>query len=134
MINEERIGMMARLALYEGKEGKKELQITRYFSGDYITAHMLWSFLCGTVAFVIICALGALYNIEKLMLELFSMDILKFARNILLFYIVFIGVYLGICYTYLNCRYNIYKKRVNKYLVKLKELYRYYIQNENQNM
>ncbi len=131
MINEERTKMMTRLALYENKHGKKELQITRYFSGDYVEVHMLWSFLCGTIAFIIIGALCALYNIENLMLELFSMDILLFARNILIIYIIFMGIYLSICYTYLSYRYNLYKKRVNKYLLKMKELYRCYIQNDN---
>ncbi len=134
MVNEERTKMMTRLALYESRAGKKELQITRYFSGDYVEGHMLWSFLCGTIAFVIVAGLWALYNIETLMLELFSMDILVFARNILIVYIVFIGIYLSICYTYLSYRYNQYKKRVNKYLLKLKELYKYYAQNDNQSM
>ena len=134
MINEESTKLMTRLALYENKEGKKELQITRYFQGDYVAVQMLWSFVYGTVAFIIIAGLCALYNIEELMLNLFSMDILYFARNILVVYIVFIAAYLGICYTYLSYRYSKYKKRVNKYLLKLKELYRHYVQTENRNI
>lgn len=131
MINEERTRLMTRLALYESKKGKKELQITRCFPGDYVGIHMLWSFACGTLAFLIVCGLFALYNIENLMLELFSMDIMDFARNILIYYIIFIGIYLGICYSYISYRYNKYKRRVNKYLLKLKELYKHYVQNDN---
>lgn len=135
MINEERTKMMTRLALYETKEGKKELKITRYSPGDYVMLQMLWSFICGTVAFVIIGGLAALYNIETLMLELFSMDILLFARNILVVYIIFIACYLMICYSYYSYRYGRYKKRVNAYIIRLKELYKHYVQNgNNQNM
>ncbi len=134
MINKERTSRMTRLALYESGSGKKELQITKYFPGDYIKAQMLWSFLCGTVAFIIIFILSALYNIENLMLDIFSMDIMKVARNILLIYIVFISVYLGICYTYINYQYGKYKKRVNRYLNELKELYRNYVQTDRTNM
>ena len=134
MINEERTRMMTRLALYETKQGRKELKITKYFPGDYVSAQMIWSFACGTVAFVIICGLAALYNIETLMLELFSMDSLLFARNILIGYIVFIGLYLGLCYVYISYKYNRYKKRVNRYLLKLKELYKHYVQNDNRDM
>ena len=54
MIHEERTKLMTKLALYESKEGKKELQITRYFPGDYVGARMLGSFLCGTLAFAIV--------------------------------------------------------------------------------
>ena len=131
MINEERTRMMTRLALYESKQGKKELQITRYAPGDYVAVQMLWSFVCGTIAFVIIAALCALYNIEKLMIELFSMDILAFAIKVLIVYIICMGLYLGVCYSYINYRYGKYKKRVNKFLLNLQELYRYYVQTEN---
>lgn len=131
MINEERTKIMTGLALYEGKAGKKELQITRYFNGDYVSGQMLQSFICGTLAFVIIGALAVLYNIEQLMIELFSMDILLFARNILIVYVIFIGVYLSICYSFFCYQYNKCKKRVNHYLLQLKDLYRHYIQKDN---
>ena len=131
MINEERTKLMTRLALYENKEGKKELQITKYFQGDYVAGQMLLSFVYGTLAFMIVVGLGALYNIENLLINLFSMDILEFAINILIIYIIFIAVYLAVCYTYLSYRYNAYKKRVNKYLLRLKELYKHYVQSEN---
>ena len=131
MINEQRTRMMTKLALYESKRGKKELQITRYAPGDYVTAHMLWSFVCGTVAFVIVLVLWVLYNIESLLIELFSMDIMHLAINILLVYIIFMGLYLGMCYVYISYRYGRYKKRVNKFLLGLKELYRQYVQSDN---
>ena len=131
MINEQRTRMMTKLALYESKRGKKELQITRYAPGDYVTAHMMWSFVCGTIAFVIVLALWVLYNIESLLIELFSMDIMHLAINVLLVYIVFIGLYLGMCYVYISYRYGRYKKRVNKFLLGLKELYRQYVQSDN---
>ena len=96
-----------------------------------MTAHMLWSFVCGTIAFVIVLALWVLYNIEGLLIELFSMDIMHLAINILLVYIIFIGLYLGMCYIYISYRYGRYKKRVNKFLLGLKELYRQYVQSDN---
>lgn len=131
MINEQRTRMMTKLALYESKWGKKELQITKYGPGDFVTVKMLWSFVCGTIAFVIILALCALYNMENLLIELFTMDLLHMAINILLIYIIFIGLYLGMCYIYISYCYVRYKKRVNKFLLGIKELYRQYVQSEN---
>lgn len=131
MVNEERTRMMTRLAMYENGPGKKELKITRYAPGDYVTAQLLWSFVCGTIAFVIVVALYALYHVEELMLELFSMDIMSLAIHVLLIYIVFIGVYLGICYVCISYRYGRYKKKVNRFLRGLKELYRCYIRTDN---
>ncbi len=134
MINEERTRLMTKLALYDTKAGKKELKITRYFPGDYVALHMLWSFACGTAAFAIICGLAALYHIENLMLELFSMDITLFARNVLVAYIIFIACYICICYGYYSYRYGKFKKRVNAYIMRIKELYKHYVQNGNQNI
>ena len=131
MINEKHTRMMTKLALYESKYGKKELQITRYAPGDYVTVKMLWSFVYGTIAFGIILALCVLYNIESLLIELFSMDIMHLAINVLLVYIIFIGLYLGLCYVCINYQYGRYKKRVNKFLLGLKELYRQYVQSDN---
>lgn len=134
MIHEERTRMMTNLAIYEKRHGRRELQITKYASGDYITLHVLYSFVCGTLAFVIIAALGVMYNLETLMLELFQMDILYFARNVLIIYIIFMGVYLSFCYAFLSFRYARCKRRVNKYLMRLKELYRYYVQADIQDI
>lgn len=131
MIHEERTRMMTKLAMYENKHGKKELQITRYAPGDYVAAQMLKSFLCGTVAFVIMAGLYALYNVEELMLDLFSMDILRFVIRIVLVYIIFIGLYLGICYAHISYWYSVYKKHVNRFLMGMKELYRHYVQSGN---
>ena len=130
MIHEERTKLMTKLALYESKEGKKELQITRYFPGDYVGARMLGSFLCGTLAFAIVVGLCAMYDIENLMINLFGMDILEFARNILIIYIIFISIYLCICYAYFTYSYGKYKGRVNKYLMRMKELYKQYVHTE----
>ncbi len=133
MVNEERTKMMTRLALYDSKAGRKELKITRYFSGDYVSTQMLASFVCGTAAFLIICVLTALYNIENLMLELFTMDIMLFARDVLVSYIIFIACYLCICYAYNSFRYGRFKKRVNQYILQIRNLYKHYVQNGNHN-
>ena len=81
--------------------------------------------------FDIILALCVLYNIESLLIEMFSMDILHLVIRVLLVYIVFIGIYLGMCYIYISYWYERYKKRVNKFLLGLKELYRQYVQSDN---
>lgn len=124
MIHEERTRLMARLAIYESTKGRKELQITKFAPGDYVSLQIIWSVLCGTIAFVILFALYAFYNVEILMEQLFSTDIIYFARNVLIIYVVFMGIYISLCYAYLSYRYLRYKKRVQGYLMKLRDLYK----------
>lgn len=134
MIYEERTKMMTHLAIYEKRHGKQELQITKYAPGDYIELQMLYSVVCGTLAFLLIGVLGILYNLETLTQELFQMDMMYLARNILIVYIVFMGVYLSFCYGVISFRYAKCKRRVNKHLMRLKELYRYYVQADIQDI
>ena len=48
MLNEERIRLMTRMAAYEEHEGKKDIAISEYFRGDYISFQLLKSAIYAT--------------------------------------------------------------------------------------
>ena len=82
MLNGDRIVLMTKLASYEKKEGKRCMAIGRYFRGDYVTLNILKAVISATIAFFIGLALYILYDIESLMENLYSMDLLLLAKNI----------------------------------------------------
>ena len=61
MINESRVKLMTRLAVYEGGEGKKNMSIGSYFRGDYISVQVIRSVICGTAAFLLVFLLSQTY-------------------------------------------------------------------------
>lgn len=64
MINEGRVRRMARMAAYEQEDGVRDEKINAYFRGDYITKQILITFICATIAFVILFAGYGIYNFE----------------------------------------------------------------------
>ena len=67
MLNEERIRLMTRMAAYEEHEGKKDIAISGYFRGDYISFQLLKSAIYATVGFALAVAYIADFNNWKLM-------------------------------------------------------------------
>ena len=122
MLNEERVILMARMASYEKGEGRKNVKLGNYFRSDYIAIQILKSVVCSTIAFAIVFGLYVLYNLDELMQELYSMDLIGFVKNVITDYgIVVIGY--GVL-TYIGCswRHAAAKKSLKNYYHNLKKL------------
>lgn len=127
MLNEERVILMTKMASYEENEGKKNANIGNYFRGDYIGIQVLKSVFCATVAFGIIFALIIFYDFEVFMQDVYKMDIVTFAKNVLTYYVATVLVYGVISYGVYSYRYTKAKKSLKCYyhnLKKLNSLYR----------
>ena len=122
MLNEERIILMTKLASYEKNEGKKSMAIGKYFRGDYITLHLLKAVISATIAFFIGLGLYILYNVEELLENLYNMDFLLFARNIISIYVVFVVGYSCLTYIIFTYRYAKARKSIRRYYNTLKKL------------
>lgn len=122
MLNEERIILMTQLAAYETHEGKKNTKIGNYFRSDYIAIQVLKSFLSATVAFALIFALYIFYDFETFMQELYKMDLISFARNVLIWYGVTVVAYSVATYIVCSYRYAKAKKSLKCYYHNLKKL------------
>lgn len=126
MLNEERIILMTHMASYEAGEGRKNMKIGNYFRSDYIAAQVLKSLIYGTVAFVIVFALYILYDFEVFMQDLYKIDLLAFAKSVLIYYGVFIAAYALLTYVFCTYRYARAKKNLKNYYHNLKKLNSFY--------
>ena len=54
MINEEKVILMTQASLYENKEKKRNLKITRYFRHDYISVQLLAGWFFVTLCFLLV--------------------------------------------------------------------------------
>ena len=122
MLNEERIILMTKLASYEKNEGKKSMAIGKYFRGDYIALNLLKSLISATIAFFIGLGLYLLYNMEELLAELYNMDFVFFAKNIISTYVIFVIAYCCLTYIIFTYRYMKAKKSIRRYYNNLKKL------------
>lgn len=126
MLNEERVILMTRMASYEAGEGRKNVEIGNYFRSDYISIQVLKSIISATIAFFICLGMYLFYDFETLMQEVYKMDLISFAKNILLLYGGFVIAYGIIAYAIFSIRYKKARKSLKRYYGNLKKLSSYY--------
>lgn len=122
MLNEEKVILMTHMASYENGEGKENVKIGNYFRSDYIAVQVLKSAICGTIAYGIGFGLYALYNLEILLQDLYKMDLIAFAKKILIYYIISVVAYGVLTYIICTYRYIKAKRNLKKYYHNLKKL------------
>lgn len=122
MLNEEKIVLMTKMASYEEHEGKKNMAIGRYFRNDYIGIQVLKSILCATIAYAVCFALFIFYDFETFMQDIYKMDLISFAKNVLLYYVITVVVYGVASYLICSLRYANAKKSLKCYYNNLKKL------------
>ncbi len=122
MISEQRVKLMTRLAAYEQKEGKRNEEIGCYFRSDYISLQLLKSVISSTLAFALILGLFVLYDSELFVSDIYKIDLMEYAKRIILYYLGFTGINMLISYVVYSIRYRKAKKRLKVYFNNLKRL------------
>lgn len=131
MLNEERVVLMTKMASYEAHEGKRCLAIGSYFRNDYIGWQVLKSIISATIAFVVVFAMYIFYDFEIFMTDIYKMDLLEFAKNVLFFYLGTVGAYALISYVVYAVRYSREKKSLRAYYMNLHKLSSMYKNEKN---
>lgn len=122
MLNEERILLMTRMAVYESGEGKKNGAIGSYFRGDYIGLQVLKAIISATISFVLVCAVLVLYNFDKIMDSLYDIDLFGAAKKVIIAYLVVVAVYAVISYLIYSFMYKKARKKQKSYAANLRRL------------
>lgn len=130
MIQEERVKQMTKLAIYEDGEGKKYIPMTRFFRRDYIGWEMVKSFVFGTLAFLLVCGVYIVYQINSMINDLFDLDYLTIGKDVLTIYIIFMVLYLLLTYVIYSLRYKTGRKHIKKFYNQLKKVSKLYDQEE----
>lgn len=122
MLNKDRIILMTKMASYENTEGKQNIEIGKYFRGDYLTIQLFKSFIVSSIGFWIVFGLYFLYHFETFIAEIYEMDLIAFAKNVLIYYAVTVIGYGIISYLFYSYRYAKAKKNLKYYYYNLKKL------------
>ncbi len=122
MIDEKRVRRMERMAAYEKRDGREDRKINSYFRTDYLTKQVLVTFICETIAFAILFGAYAIYNFEELIGQIYSMDLRVFLLQLLTYYLIFMGIMMGITLWVYNGRYQRARRHLNAYYQDLQRL------------
>lgn len=126
MLNEERIKLMTKLALYEQGEGKKALKTTKYFKSDYVSRNVIYSILSGIFTYALLVLLWVLFRIEYYTTNISNLNIVFIIIMVSVFFILFMTLYLILSYFVFSIRYKNYRRGLSEYNEDLKNLHKMY--------
>jgi hypothetical protein len=124
MLNEEKIKLMTKLAMYEKHTGKKTMRIAKYFRSDYISWNMIKTALAVTVAYALMIGLWLAYHVEEYMGELYSLNYIGLLRGIVEQYVIILVCYMVIAYLVYSIKYAFAMRSIRRYDGNLKRLKR----------
>ena len=130
MINEEKIKIMTKLAMYEQGKGRKDLPVSRYYRSDYIGLALIKNFFLVTIGYCLIVAAVAVYFGEYLLENIHKMNLVMVGVYIVIGYLVVLVVYSILTYVQYSVQYYRAKKSVREYYGQLTELNKIYAREE----
>lgn len=126
MLNENKVKMMTKMAIFE-KNNKRDLQLhIKYFKSDYVTLGILKSIIAATFAYVLLAAAYVLLKMEDVISNINNLDYAAIGSKAVLYYVIFIVVYAIISFFVYAIKYEKAKDDVNKYNTRLLRLERFY--------
>lgn len=126
MINEEKVKIMTKLAMYEQGKGRKHLPVSKYYRSDYIGLALIKNFFLVTIGYVLIVAAVAVYFGEYLLENIHKMNIVALGAYVLIGYVIALVGYSILTYIQYSVRYYRAKKSVREYYSQLTELNKIY--------
>ena len=126
MVNEEKVKIMNRLAMYEHGEGRKYLPVSRFYRSDYIGLALTKNFFLVTIGYVLGLAGVAAYFSEYLMDNVNKIDLVAVGVYIVVGYLIILIVYSVLTYIQYSVKYSRAKKSVREYyqdLTRLEKIY-----------
>lgn len=115
MLNEDKIRIMSRCAMYEKAKGKEDIRIHHYFQSDYIRLNTLKTLIGVTFGFVMCFGLYLLINVEYFMNNIVTLDLMSVGKEILIIYGIVMIVFALISILFYGWKYADARKRVRGY-------------------
>lgn len=130
MLNEDKIRVMTKLAIYEQGKGKKVINNNKYYKKDYVGVKMLNTAITITMAYMICLALWVMYKIDYFVEEIVNIDLFNLGKKVLVIYVIVFILYMLISYAVYSMKYLKMQDMNKEYSENLKELYLIYKKEE----
>lgn len=117
---------MTNLARYEGRNGKENLRISKYYRSDYIGLGLLKNLVLTTFGYLLVWSAIVAYNLEYLLDNLHKVNIPVVILEFAVGYLLFVTLYSIVAYRKRRQRYEEARKSVKGYYDGLSDLARLY--------
>lgn len=127
MLNNRKVRLMSRLAIYEQTEGKEDVRISKYFRTDYVRLNTLKTIVAVTFGYLLVLLLLVVYHSEYLIREAVTLDYQAIITRYAGIYLILIVLYCAAAMIGYMIKYRMSRKKLAKYfrmLRRLRSLYR----------
>ncbi len=126
MLNENKVKMMTKMAIYEKNEGRRMLKTARYFKSDYIAFGILKTLITTSIAYIIMLIMYVLYNMESIIKDINKIDYTEVGTNLIIGYVAMIAVFSAIAFVVYGKQYDNSRNGLKRYFSRLNKLERFY--------
>ena len=126
MLDERKVKLMTKLAMYEETQGKEDFKISEYYRKDYAGMHTICSVIWVTIGYVCAVAMIMLAGLESLMSKMSGGLIVTLGIAIVVGYVVVVIVYAVVTSHIYNEKHKNARQRVKRYNHNLTRLLKMY--------
>lgn len=126
VVNEEKTRIMIKVARHEKELGEKVINEGSYYKSDYVHLHTLSVIFNFSVAYALVLALLALYNIDYIFLNFVTINYIKLFIEIFVPYLSIIIACALVSGIYYTDQYKRDREKIKEYYSELKHLEKYY--------
>ncbi|MGB8450697.1 MAG: hypothetical protein WCD89_00055 [Anaerocolumna sp.] len=126
MLNNKKIRIMTKLALYEQKEGTEDIKMGKYYKTDYVRLQVLKTVVGVTIGYILILLMVGIYKAEYIISKLVTFNFIRIGQYILGFYIMLMAVFITGSIIGYSLKYDNSRKNLSKYYKTLKKLSGFY--------
>lgn len=134
MLNENKVKLMTKMAIYEKNEGRKMIKTAKFFKSDYVSLGVLKTVIASSVAFILIIAMAVICNIQNLADTVSgTVDYASIGGKFVGYYVAFVlgcSVVSGVVYAW---RYDESRNELKKYISRLNKLEHFYGMSDKKN-
>ncbi|MBO4780954.1 MAG: hypothetical protein J5522_01035 [Lachnospiraceae bacterium] len=127
MLNERKIRLMTQLAIYEKKEGKEDVKLSKFYKSDYARFQAWKTGIAVTVAYLLLVAVAVIYKLEYLIENAFNIDYALLGKKILGLYIIVLATYVIVAMLGYSLKYAASRKKLARYFRMLRKLNHIYL-------
>lgn len=122
MLNNRKIRIMTKLATYEQKEGKEDINLSKYYKTDYVRLNILKTAVSATFGYLLLLIIVAVYRSEYLIENAVDLNYKSLFNTILGYYLIIVTVMLVSTLIGYSIKYDRSRKQLSQYFRLLKRL------------
>lgn len=127
MLNNRKVRLMTRLAMYEQDEGKEDVRLSKYFQTDYVRLQVLKTIVAITFGYLLVLLILVVYHSEYLIRDAVILDYRGMIMRYAGIYVIIVTVYCSMAMIGYMIQYRASRKKLAKYfrmLRRLRSMYR----------